>query len=240
MELVDNTFFIILNIAPMEYLSMTELCGLKIKKKEVAILKVKTILASVVSATLIFGGSVYAINYTANEEPLQEMTEVYNTQEEVIAPPLLTQSKPIQIIDQHQLKNGIDLPLDLVGNNAAIQTASEQFVTSLKEVKAMDNQGVEEVMVIYQLADGAHELILFQTENTYGSVEETINLTLDLYNPEDTRVEEINGHKAVIEDNENRKHVHLITENQFYTVGSPGGTVSLSDLIEVASKINAE
>jgi len=146
--------------------------------------------------------------------------------------------KRVNITD---IKGGINIPLSLedifLQKTNADSSANENRIEKLVEVQAYEHD--DNVIAIFQLKDGHHEIIFSQSTNKYGNEQSAVEYTKTWYNSSEVKVQEINGHTAVIEDSSDRKQVHLITDTHFYTVSSPG-TSNLDYLIELAGEITLE
>lgn len=150
----------------------------------------------------------------------------------------LSTHKRVNITD---IKGEINIPLSLedifLQKTNADSSANENRIEKLVEVQAYEHD--DNVIAIFQLKDGHHEIIFSQSTNKYGNEQSAVEYTKTWYNSSEVKVQEINGHTAVIEDSSDRKQVHLITDTHFYTVSSPG-TSNLDYLIELAGEITLE
>ncbi|MGG1313730.1 hypothetical protein [Cohnella laeviribosi] len=151
-------------------------------------------------------------------------------------------------VDLDSITETIGIPLNLAdiskqelnsSSDLSSTTSSSLKITKLEQVQANKTSNGDQVLVIYQLSDGKHEVVMSQSSNILGNVDAAVKDTQSWYDPNDVKVQQINGHTAVIEDAPNRKQVHIITDSHFYTVASPG-TLNLDYLIELAGTINVE
>ncbi|MGG4142648.1 hypothetical protein ABEW34_05905 [Paenibacillus algorifonticola] len=220
----------------------------------------KTVIILTSVLTLTLGGSAYAAidttkifkqvdsrNTVVNDSNSNNATGIQKfslvAQDEILAPALNDQSDNSRI-DISNITEQIDIPLDLAGSKSSRSLAStsqttDNSISQLVDIRAERTGHGDTVLAIYQLQDGKHEVLISQSTNAFGDEQAAIEDTKSWYNANDVKVIKLNGHHAVIENASNRKQVHLITDEKFYTVASPG-TLNLDYLIELAKKINVE
>ncbi|ALS28738.1 hypothetical protein IJ21_33490 [Paenibacillus sp. 32O-W] len=213
-------------------------------------MKKNTKIFATAAITLTFAGSLLAYNLSfaaegeetlstvevSTVEPVAVESEVQPVGKEILAEPLAEQPSEIPPrIDISEFKDEIKIPLDLADPTvkAAASEKTENPIAKKVEVQARGQQ----LIVIYQLEDGKSEVIISQSQNTLGNVDEAVEVAKSWYNATDVKTLEINGHTAVIQDAVNQKQVHLITDTHFFTVASPG-TLNLDYLIELAGDIS--
>jgi hypothetical protein len=214
-------------------------------------INVKIVLSTVALAAVV-GGSVLSYNHiyadrneqievAASATPINAATpeiaeqDVVVSNEEIKAP--VIDGSPFQIIDIETID--VKIPLDLADNSEQrVYSSNGNEIIKLADVRSVqhNSNSSKEVIAYYQLADGKHEVIIFQNEITFGGRKGATEATIANYNPDDVRVEEYEEYTLVIEDAELRKQVHVISESHFFTVASPG-TRDLELLLDVASKI---
>ncbi|GGG60244.1 hypothetical protein [Paenibacillus radicis (ex Gao et al. 2016)] len=204
----------------------------------------KVIFASILAASVVIGGSTLLYNHTyvaasenieANTPSLDQSTAV--TKEEVLLPPLADQSANTRV-DVSSLEEDINIPLDLAEDSALQNNnLTSNPILEKSHVQARKDTSGEIVTVIYTLADKKNMITISQSSNIYGDEQKAVEDTKTWYAASNLSVQEINGHTAVIENALERKIVHLITDNKFYTVASPGGAADLDYLISIAELI---
>ncbi len=214
-------------------------------------INVKVIL-STVALVAVVGGSLLSYNHiyadkneqievTASVTPVDttapeiDEQDVVVSNEEIQAPTI--DGSPFQKIDLATID--VKIPLDLVDNSEQkVYSTNGNEISKLVEVRGLlhNSNNAKQVIAYYQLADGKHEVIISQFENTSSGRKGAAEATIANYNADDVRVEEHEGYTVVIEDADNRKQVHLISENFYFTVASPG-TFDLELLLDVANKI---
>ncbi|MFD2117889.1 hypothetical protein ACFSTH_17605 [Paenibacillus yanchengensis] len=140
---------------------------------------------------------------------------------------------PYEVVDAD--KFDVKIPLDLA--EQSIMSSSGNEITTLIELKGLDNGTTSGVIAFYQLADGEHEVIVSQTINTLGDVRQAVH---ELYTYQGTvdsyQIKEYDKYIILIEDSVTRKQIHMITDDDIFTVASPG-ILDLELLQLVANKI---
>ncbi|MFD2116603.1 hypothetical protein ACFSTH_19000 [Paenibacillus yanchengensis] len=177
-------------------------------------------------------GVIEEIQSEFNAPTLDQKNEIIN--DELILPTI--DGSPFKSVDLQT--TDIRIPLDLAGNTIQKLLSSneenETGILKLTEVRGLQQDN--SVIAYYQLTDGYHEVILSQTENTFGGQKRAVEATVANYNIDDVKIIEHEGYTIVIEDSSIRKQVHVISESHYFTIASPG-THNLDLLLDIASKI---
>lgn len=213
---------------------------------------IKIITAISIAATIVMSVTVLSYNQinagTKNQNNSHNydtinnninISDIQDPSNDEILLPVIDRPDNIQKLD---LQNtNIKIPLDLAEQdvssfNKSNVSSSDNLIASLVEVRGTHNGQSNEVIAFYQLADGKHEMIVSQTDNIYGGISGAIEAIKPLYDPNDLKIENYENHSIVIEDSTIRKHVHVITDQFFFTVASPG-TLDLDLLLAVSNLI---
>ncbi|QDY82890.1 DUF4367 domain-containing protein [Paenibacillus polymyxa] len=122
---------------------------------------------------------------------------------------------------------------DLAQGASHKTTVAEEH--KLKQLNTTGKQGKYGLVIrqLYRGANGA-EIMVIQTESQMDE-ETTIEKLKDSYKLENVELTKINGHTAAYVNGKERKVVHLITKDHFYTISAFKTT--LDELMEIAKKI---
>lgn len=205
----------------------------------------KQLVAVALGGALVIGSGAFVYNSYAAESEMPTQIPVETKAEAIDASsaqaPTETPSETVveSSGDIEGLINISDVPAEDIHIPNLAQGASFKTAVadkhSLKPLNTTALKG-ENGLVIrqsYRGTDGT-EVMVIQTESQMDE-QATIDSLKDTYKGEKVESTKINDHTAVYVDGQERKVVHLITKDHFYTVSSFNST--LDELMEIAKKI---
>ncbi|MGG4219007.1 DUF4367 domain-containing protein [Paenibacillus jamilae] len=205
----------------------------------------KQLVAVALGGALVIGSGAFVYNsYVAESEspaqiPAETKAEAINAS--AVQEPTETTAETVgeSSGDIEGLINIPDVPAEDIHIPNLAQGASLRTTAadkhSLKPLNTTALKG-ENGLIIRQSYRGTDctEIMVIQTESQMGE-QATINSLKESYKEEKVESTKINDHTAVYVDGKERKVVHLITKDHFYTVSSFNSTID--ELMEIAKKI---
>ncbi|MDQ0496413.1 DUF4367 domain-containing protein [Paenibacillus brasilensis] len=201
----------------------------------------KQLVAVALGGALVIGGGAYAYNSYAAESETPAQIPVETKAEAIDASTVQapTETPEETGVDIKGLINISDVPAEDIHIPNLAQGASLRIATlekhSLKPLNTTALKG-EDGLVIrqsYRGSDGT-EIMVTQAESQMDE-QTTIDYVKKTYNMEKVELTKINNHTVAYVDGQERRVVHLITKDHFYTVSSFNST--LDELMEIAKKI---
>ncbi|MBD7968588.1 hypothetical protein [Paenibacillus gallinarum] len=201
----------------------------------------KKILSCSLAATLLLGGA-YTLNVYASDETISNTTTVtasYKVEQTAdVSTDYSYTTTPL--LEVYQAGNHI--PLDLVGkplsskSKAAVTEISENPIIDLNAL-ATDFGDEIQTRVDYKLKSGS-EIQIFQND-IQGTQESTVEYfkNSEYYDAAKISVEEINGYKAVIIDDQ-PKVVYIVSNDHLYVIATVDPDVTVDYLKAVAMQIH--
>ncbi|WIV20294.1 hypothetical protein QPK24_06260 [Paenibacillus polygoni] len=195
----------------------------------------KKILSCSLAATLLLGGA-YTLNVYASDETITASYKVEQTAD--VSTDYSYTTTPL--LEVYQAGNHI--PLDLVGkplsskSKAAVTEISENPIIDLNAL-ATDFGDEIQTRVDYKLKSGS-EIQIFQND-IQGTQESTVEYfkNSEYYDAAKISVEEINGYKAVIIDDQ-PKVVYIVSNDHLYVIATVDPDVTVDYLKAVAMQIH--
>ncbi|MCM3172462.1 hypothetical protein [Paenibacillus sp. MER 99-2] len=214
-------------------------------------MKISNTIVAALAITTLLGGAGFAYNqaFASNldEQPTtsHESTSTYKVN---ITSSIERESTPKETPEYEAAKrkklelkdiDKVNIPLNLHTSSGdhTMSTAGTENNSIIERtaIHASENMYGKEVYVTYRLS-GGQEIFISQSEDVLEHEQATLELAKSWYKPDEVSTQELNGATAVIEDGETRKTVHLITDDNFYTICSNGAD-NLDQLIQIANGI---
>jgi hypothetical protein len=205
----------------------------------------KQLVAVALGGALVIGSGAFVYNSYAAESEALSQVPVETKAEAIDASTAQAPTKtPVETVvessgDIEGLINISDVPAEDIhipnlAQEASFKTAAAGDV-SLKPLNttALKSKNGLIIRQSYRGNDGT-EIMVIQTESQMDE-QATIDSLKDSYKEEKVESTKINDHTALYVDGQERKVVHLITKDHFYTVSSFNG--NLDELMEIAKKI---
>ncbi|WP_068497672.1 DUF4367 domain-containing protein [Paenibacillus kribbensis] len=205
----------------------------------------KQLVAVALGGALVIGSGAFVYNSYAAESEAPSQVPVETKAEAIDASTVQAPTEtPAETVvessgDIEGLINISDVPAENIhipnlAQGASLKaTAAEKHNLKPLNTTALKGENGLIIRQSYRGTDGT-EIMVIQTESQMDE-QATIDSLKDSYKGEKVESTKINDHTAVYVDGEERKVVHLITKDHFYTVSSFNST--LDELMEIAKKI---
>lgn len=196
----------------------------------------KVLLSGVVCSAVLAGSFTYM--YQANAQSIDKSVKVVS--ESQVVQNDTSSDAPFEFVESNAIKN--NLPLNLAESNELSKFSKSENKNPIAELFYQNTQdwGTDVAQrVDYKLESGS---IISVHQSEYApqtSVEDTVDyfMNIEVYDPAHLSTQEINGFKAVISDEPQRKMVHLMGEDFVYTIATVYPDVELNYLLDIADLI---
>ncbi|WP_160036957.1 hypothetical protein [Paenibacillus sp. An7] len=196
----------------------------------------KVILSGVICTAVLVGSFTYM--YQANAQSFDQSTNLVNESE--VAQYDTSLDASFEFVESNAIKN--NLPLNLAESNELSKFSKSENKNPIVELFFQNTQdwGTDVAQRVDYKLESNSIISVHQSEYApQTSVQNTVDyfMNIEVYDPAHLSTQEINGFKAVVSDEPQRKMVHVMGDDFVYTIATVYPDVELNYLLDIAQLI---